>query len=129
MDISKALMVFFAGGLGSLLRYSVSVAYTKAGLTSWPFNTFTVNVVGGFCMGVLVSWLALRGGADQERWRILIGVGLLGGFTTFSAFSADAVLMIQHKAYGTAAGYIGLSVVLAISALFAGLYVARQVFA
>jgi CrcB protein len=124
--MEKWIFVFVGGGLGSIARYGVGLAY---GRTSWPLNTFTVNVVGGLLMGLLVGFLALRGGADQERWRVLLAVGVLGGFTTFSSFSLETALMIERKAYGTAAGYIGLSVVLAISALFAGLYMARRVFA
>jgi CrcB protein len=124
--MEKMIFVFVGGGLGSLARYGVGVAY---GPVKWPYNTFTVNVVGGLVMGVLAGWLALRGGADQERWRVLLGVGVLGGFTTFSSFSLETALMIERKAYGVAAGYTLLSVVLAISALFVGLYLARRVFA
>jgi CrcB protein len=124
--MEKWIFVFVGGGLGSVARYGVGLAYGK---TNWPFGTFTVNIVGGLLMGLLVGWLALRGGADQERWRVLLAVGVLGGFTTFSSFSLETALMIERKAYGTAAGYIGLSVVLAISALFAGLYLSRRVFA
>src|ERR1700712_3675798 len=124
--MEKLILVFVGGGVGSLARYGVGLAYGK---TDWPFNTFTVNVLGGLLMGLLVGWLALRGGADQERWRVLLAVRVLGGFTTFSSFSLETALMIERKAYATAAGYIGLSVVLAIGALFAGLYLARRVFA
>jgi CrcB protein len=124
--MEKLIFVFVGGGLGSLARYGVGAAY---GPVKWPYNTFTVNVVGGLLMGLLAGWLALRGGADQERWRVLLGVGVMGGFTTFSAFSLETALMIERKAYGMAAGYIGLSVAVAISALFVGLYLARRVFA
>jgi CrcB protein len=124
--MEKLILVFVGGGLGSLARYGVGVAY---GPVKWPYNTFTVNVLGGLVMGLVVGWLALRGGADQERWRVLLGVGVLGGFTTFSSFSLETALMIERKAYAVAAGYTALSVVVSISALFAGLYLARRVFA
>ncbi len=122
-------MVFLAGGFGSMCRYLVGVAAIKTIGPGWPYGTFTVNVVGGLLMGVLAGWLALRGGADQERWRILLGVGVLGGFTTFSAFSLETALMIERRDWGTAAGYVAASVALAIGALFLGLLAARRIFA
>ena len=69
------------------------------------------------------------GGADQDRWRVLIGVGMLGGFTTFSAFSLETALMIERRGYGQAASYVGASVLLAVSALFIGMLVSRRLFA
>lgn len=79
-------------------------------------------------MGLLVGWLAhkVSGG---ENLRLFLGVGLLGGFTTFSAFSLDAFLMYERKAYAMMAGYIGGSVILSIFALVVGLMLARKVFA
>ncbi len=89
-------------------------------------GTFTVNIVGGFLMGLLVGVLALRGGADQDRWRLLLAVGVLGGFTTFSSFSLDTALMIQRRAWDLAAGYVLASVTLSIGALFLGMAAARR---
>jgi CrcB protein len=80
-------------------------------------------------MGVLIGVLALRGGADQEKWRLLLGVGVLGGFTTFSSFSLEAYLMIERRTYGLAAAYSLASVTLSIGALFVGLFVMRRLLA
>jgi CrcB protein len=80
-------------------------------------------------MGLLAGVLAYRGGADQERWRVLLGVGVLGGFTTFSAFSLETALMIERRAYGAALVYLLASVLLSIGAIFIGLILARKLFA
>ena len=95
----------------------------------WPWGTFIANVAGGLLMGLLVCWLGLRGDADQERLRLLLGVGLLGGFTTFSAYSLETALMIERREWSQAAGYTGLSAVLAVTAVFVGLWLARRAFA
>lgn len=127
--MDKLLLVFVGGGIGSVARYLLGVSATRSLGFGWPYGTFAANVLGGFAMGFLVSWLAHRGGADQERWRVLIGVGVLGGFTTFSTFSLETALMIQRRDYGQAAGYAAASVIMAIGGLFLGLLAARRIFA
>ncbi len=128
--MEKLLFVALGGALGSVGRYLTGVGAGRLLGPGYPWaGTLTVNIAGGLLMGVLVGWLAHRGGLDQERWRVLIGVGVLGGFTTFSAFSLDAALMIERREYGAAAAYIAASVALSIVALFAGLIAARRVFA
>jgi CrcB protein len=123
------LLVFLGGGLGSLARYGVGVGAIRLMGPGLPYGTFTVNVLGGFVMGCLAGVLALKGGADQERWRVLFGVGVLGGFTTFSSFSLETANMIQRKAYGLAAGYVAGSVILGVGALFLGLLAIRRILA
>ena len=93
---------------------------------AWPWGTFAVNGLGGLAMGLLVGWLAHRGGAHAETWRLLIGVGLLGGFTTFSAFSLEVALMIERRQMGLALGYALASVIVAVVALFVGLWIMRR---
>lgn len=127
--MSKLLFVALGGAAGAVARYLVGVQALRSLGPHWPWGTFAVNVVGGFLMGALTGWLAQRGGADQERWRLLLAVGVLGGFTTFSAFSLEAALMIEKRAYGQAFGYASGSVILSVAALFAGLMVARRAFA
>ena len=94
----------------------------------WPAATLTVTVVGGLLMGLLTGWLAFRGGVEQESIRLFAAVGVLGGFTTFSAFSLETALMIERRQVGLAAAYVGLSVLLSVAALFAGLWIARRAF-
>ncbi len=127
--MQNLLLVGLGGALGSMARYLVGVHSFRAFGPGWPYGTLIVNVVGGLLMGVLVSWLAHRGGVDQERWRLLLGVGALGGFTTFSAYSLELALMIEKRAYVAASAYGAASVGLSVVALFAGLILARRLFA
>ena len=123
------LLVAAGGGAGAVLRYLLSVAFGRGVLGAWPWPTFIANIAGGLAVGLLAGWLSLRGGADGERIRLFLGVGLLGGFTTFSAFSLETLMMVERRALGPAALYAGLSVVLATSAVFLGLLVMRRVLA
>ena len=123
------LLVGFGGALGAIARYLLGMASGRTLGTAWPYGTFAANLIGGLCMGLLAGWLAHRGGADQERWRLLLGVGVLGGFTTFSAFSLEVALMIQRREAVGATAYATASVGLAVVALFAGLLIARRLFA
>lgn len=127
--MTRILLVAFGGALGSMARYGVGVAATRfLPGTAMPWGTLAVNVVGGLLMGLLTGWLALRGGVSQDSVRIFAAVGVLGGFTTFSAFSLETVLMLERRQFGVAALYVGLSVMAAVAALFAGLMVARRAF-
>ncbi len=122
------IYVALGGALGASLRYVLGRALFKVMGPGFPWGTLAANVLGGFAMGILVGWLAFKV-SGGENLRLFLGVGVLGGFTTFSAFSLEAVRMIETKAYGLAAGYISASVVLSILALFFGLMIARKVFA
>jgi CrcB protein len=123
------LLVALGGAFGAVCRYVLGVQLFKLTGPGFPYGTFTANLLGGLLMGVLVGLLALRGGADQERWRLLLGVGALGGFTTFSSFSLETLLMIQRRGYGAAAAYSLASVVFSVAALFVGLWLMRRVLA
>lgn len=122
-------MVAGGGGAGAVARYLLGVQAARAFGAAWPYGTLIANVAGGLLMGVLAGVLAYRGGADAERWRLLLGVGVLGGFTTFSAYSLEVALMIERRAWTQAAAYSLGSVVLSVVALFAGLLLVRRVLA
>lgn len=127
--MTRLLIVAAGGALGAVARYGVGVwAQRLFPAAQWPWATLTVNVVGGLLMGLLAGWLAFRGGVHSESIRLFAAVGVLGGFTTFSAFSLEAALMIERRQTAMAAGYVAASVVLSIAALFIGLMVARRAF-
>ncbi len=123
--MSPLLYVMVGGAVGSGARYLTGRAMTALLGAGYPFGTLAVNFVGGLLMGVLVGVLARN--SAPEGWRLLIGVGVLGGFTTFSSFSLDVVTMIERGAPGLALGYILVSVIGSIAALFAGLSAVRAV--
>ena len=128
--MTRLLLVALGGAIGASARYGLGQAALRlAPGVAWPWGTFVANVLGGLVMGLLVGWLALKGGVEQEAIRLFAAVGVLGGFTTFSAFSLEAVQMIERRQWVLAGGYVALSVVLSIAALFVGLAIARRGFA
>jgi len=128
MVVLKMMMLAACGGaIGAAGRYAVGVGTTRLFGIQFPWGTMSVNVVGSFLMGVLIGALALRG-AGNESLRVFLAVGVLGGFTTFSAFSLDFVSLVERKAHGLAVLYAGSSVVCSIVALMVGLWLMRSGF-
>ena len=123
------LLVAAGGAVGSLARYLLS-GFTLRNLGSgWPYGTMSANVLGGLLIGALAGFLAYRGGAGQDKLRLLLQVGFLGGFTTFSAYSLEVALMIERRDFGQAAVYALTSVILSVGALFLGMALMRKLFA
>lgn len=122
-------LVALGGGAGAVLRYQAGRGLTAllgpAVVTAFPWATLVVNVVGSLAMGLLAGWLVRHGPAASETWRLLVGVGLLGGFTTFSAFSLEMMLLIERGQASTAFVYAAVSVLAGVTALYIGLIVMR----
>jgi fluoride exporter len=121
--MSSAFFIFLGGGVGALARWGVGLVVLRWLGAGWPWGTLCVNVVGGFAMG-LVTATALRQGWPDEA-RVFATVGVLGGFTTFSAFSLETARLIEAGRTGEAALYALVSVVASVAALFAGLALGR----
>ena len=118
------LAVFVGAGLGGMLRHGVNRASLAYLGPAFPFGTLFVNIAGGMLMGVMAELFLVKGGGSQEL-RLFLTTGLLGGFTTFSAFSLDAALMWQRSDYTALGSYVVASVLLSVAALFLGMGVVR----
>jgi CrcB protein len=119
------LIVFIGAGIGGALRHGVNVGAARLFGYGFPLGTMIVNIAGSFAMGLLAGYFAFRPGINQHM-RLFLTTGVLGGFTTFSAFSLDAAVLIERHALGMAAGYVLGSVAASLSALFFGLAVFRS---
>ncbi|QFU16792.1 fluoride efflux transporter CrcB [Microvirga thermotolerans] len=122
------LLVFLGAGIGGALRHGVNLACARLFGIAFPWGTLTVNVAGSFLMGLLAGWLAFK---DGENWsqalRLFLATGVLGGFTTFSSFSLDAVLLWERGQGGLALAYAAASVALSVGGLAGGLAVVRSI--
>lgn len=118
------LIVFLGGGLGAALRHGVNLLAANLVGTGFPYGTMFINVAGSLAMGLIAEYFALKSGLPQH-WRLFLTTGILGGFTTFSAFSLEAALLYERGQIAGAAIYVVASVVLAIAGLFAGLAIVR----
>lgn len=118
--MTNVLLVALGGAIGSVGRYGVGLAAARLFGVAFPWGTLIVNVVGGLAMGLL----AARTGPAEENLRLLLGVGVLGGFTTFSAFSLDTVRLMEREP-GSALFYVLASLILSVGACWSGLMLGR----
>lgn len=120
------VQVALGGALGASARYLTGLAVTRATGHGFPWGTLVVNVAGSVLMGMIVVVLARKGG---NAYAPLLMTGLLGGFTTFSAFSLDAYSLFERGQVGAAAGYVMGSVVLSLVGIVAGILLTRSIIA
>jgi len=126
--LQASTLVALGGASGAVLRYHAGrlIGGISGPNAVFPWGTFSINFTGSLAMGLLAGWLA-RHGTGGEAWRLLLGVGVLGGFTTFSAFSLESALLIERGLFTSAALYAVGSVFAGIAGLFIGLYITRAV--
>jgi len=119
------LIVFLGAGIGGALRHGVNLAALRMFGTGFPVGTLLINIAGSLVMGLVAEYWAIRSGLPQPV-RLFLTTGILGGFTTFSAFSLDAALLWERGQPLAAAAYVASSVFLSIGALFCGLWLVRM---
>ncbi|MEM7703675.1 MAG: fluoride efflux transporter CrcB [Pseudomonadota bacterium] len=126
-SIMPSALVALGGALGAVGRFQLGRAVTHiiGPNTGFPWGTLSANLLGSLAMGLLVGWLARHSGAESESLRLLLGVGLLGGFTTFSAFSLEMIVLIERGSLGLAMIYASVSVLAGLAALYLGLVAMR----
>jgi len=116
------LLVFLGGGLGAMARHGVNLTAARLLGVAFPWGTLTVNILGSLLMGLAVGWFAFRAGTfESQHLRLFLTTGVLGGFTTFSAFSLDVALVWERGEHGAAVAYVLASVLLSVAGLFAGM--------
>ena len=120
------LLVFLGAGFGGCLRHTVNLLAARLWGTNFPWGTFLINISGSLVMGLIAGYLAFRAGAGwTQHVRLFLLTGILGGYTTFSAFSLDAALLYERGEPGLMAAYVGGSVLVALAGVFGGLAFVR----
>ena len=123
------LAVAAGGAIGAMLRHGVGLMAVRTLPGGWPYGTFTVNILGSFAMGLLIGWLALKSEGMHQTARLFLATGVLGGFTTFSAFSLEVAEFLRKGETMKAVSYASVSVVLGVTALLLALWITRRLFA
>ena len=124
--LSPYAIVFVGAGFGGVLRHVLNNALPRLFGTAYPYATPVINVTGSVVMGLLVGWLAFKAGANwSQHVRLFVATGILGGYTTFSTFSLETVLLFERHAYGAAALYVAGSVVCGVIGLYVALMFTR----
>ena len=122
--MNHVLIVAAGGAIGAALRHLCGTAFLRLFGPAYPWGTLFVNVLGSLIMGLFIAWLVKRSGTSNEI-RLFVATGILGGFTTFSAFSLDVANLVEKSAVGGALGYVLASVLMCVTAVLAGLWLGR----
>jgi fluoride exporter len=122
----SSLIIFLGAGFGGVVRHLLNAWIMRLVGLEFPIGILAINVIGSTAMGLLAGWFAFKGHASQDV-RLFLATGILGGFTTFSAFSLDAALLYERGQLGLAAAYVIASVALSIGGLFLGMWTMRTI--
>ena len=122
------VVVFVGAGVGGTMRHAMNIWIARFAGTHFPYHTLAINITGSMVMGMVTAWFAMKGGATGHL-RLFLATGVLGGYTTFSAFSLDAILLWERHEHQLAALYVGGSVVGSLLGLVAGLWIVRTALA
>ena len=125
MSFAPYFIVFLGSGIGGALRHGVNELVSYSFANKFPLGILTINITGSLLLGLLAGYWAFKGGASQH-WRLFLTVGICGGYTTFSTFSQDTVLLLERGQYSASALYVVLSVGLSVAAMFFGLWTMRH---
>jgi CrcB protein len=123
--MTNLLLVAAGGAIGASLRHLSGMAAVRLFGTGFPWGTLFVNVFGSFLMGLFIAWMVKKTGVSNDV-RLFMATGILGGFTTFSAFSLDVANMVERGAMSSAFIYIAASVIISLAAVFIGLWFGRS---
>ncbi len=121
---ANIFLVGLGGFIGSSLRYSISLFLERFPIINFPFATFSVNIIGSFIIGFIMSMQSMQNSPNQSV-KLLFAVGFCGGFTTFSSFALENVKLLQEKQYEQALLYISASLIIGILSVFAGIFIAK----
>ena len=127
--MNSFLLVAAGGAIGASLRHGAGILSVRHLPATWPWATFSVNLLGGFAMGLVAGWFALKAAEGGQDLRLFLATGVLGGFTTFSAFSLETMNMLRSGEASKAFAYAALSVIFSVAALGLGLWIAKRAFA
>ena len=119
-----SLLVFIGAGIGGVMRHFLNLWITALASSGFPYGILAINVIGSTAMGLVAGWLSMRGEVLPDV-RLFLATGILGGFTTFSAFSLDTALLMERGETLAAAAYVAGSVALSVLGLFLGLWAMR----
>lgn len=118
--------IALGGALGAVSRYCLGNFISRMVGTALPYGTFIINIVGCFFMGLLMTVIIERGMLSAP-WRLFLCVGFLGGFTTFSSFGYETLMLLQEERFAAALAYVGGSIILGLLAAFAGVILAKSI--